>query len=106
LFALAHALDARGDFARAADCLRQANALTLELDRGRREYSPAEHERFVDGLVRGFDGGFFARLSGAGSDSRRPVFVVGLPRSGTTLVEQVLAKSGLRQQHATCEGPY
>ena len=91
LFALAHALDARGDYARAADCLRQANAMTLELTKGRREYSPAEHEQFVDGLVRTFDRDFFARLAGAGSDSRRPVFVVGLPRSGTTLVEQVLA---------------
>jgi tetratricopeptide (TPR) repeat protein len=91
LFALAHALDARGDYARAADCLRQANALTLELDKGRREYSPADHERFVDGLVRTFDRDFFARLAGAGSESRRPVFVVGLPRSGTTLTEQVLA---------------
>ncbi len=91
LFALAHALDARGDYARAADCLRQANGLALELGKGRREYSPAEHEQFVDGLVRMFDGDFFARLAGAGSDTRRPVFVVGLPRSGTTLIEQVLA---------------
>jgi tetratricopeptide (TPR) repeat protein len=91
LFALAHVLDARGDFSRAADCLRQANALTLELARGRRDYLPAEHEGFVDHLVRAFDGGFFARLSGGGSDSRRPVFVFGLPRSGTTLIEQVLA---------------
>jgi tetratricopeptide (TPR) repeat protein len=91
LFALAHVLDARGDYARAADCLRQANALTLDLDKGRREYAPAEHEQFVDGLLRTFDRDFFARLAGAGSDSCRPVFVVGLPRSGTTLIEQVLA---------------
>jgi tetratricopeptide (TPR) repeat protein len=91
LFAVAHALDARGDFAQAAQCLRQANALTLELARGRHEYSPVDHEQFVDHLLRLFDGGLFARLAGAGSDSRRPVFVFGLPRSGTTLVEQVLA---------------
>lgn len=91
LFAMAHALDAKGDFARAADCLSQANALTLDLARGHREYSPADHEQFVDGLICEFDHDFFARLSGAGSESRRPVFVFGLPRSGTTLVEQVLA---------------
>ena len=35
--------------------------------------------------------GFFARLAGAGLETRRPVFVFGLPRSGTTLIEQVLA---------------
>jgi tetratricopeptide (TPR) repeat protein len=91
LFGLAHVLDAGGDYARAADCLRRANALALELARGRRDYSPAEHERFVDGLLRGFDATFFARTRGWGLDTRRPVFIFGLPRSGTTLVEQVLA---------------
>jgi tetratricopeptide (TPR) repeat protein len=91
LFGLAHALDGRGDYTQAAECLREANALTLETNRLRREYSPAENERFVDGLLRAFDRDFFARLAGTGLDTRRPVFVFGLPRSGTTLIEQVLA---------------
>ncbi len=34
---------------------------------------------------------FFERVRGLGLDSERPVFVFGLPRSGTTLVEQILA---------------
>jgi tetratricopeptide (TPR) repeat protein len=91
LFSLAHVLDARGDFDRAAECLRQANAMTLELARERRDYNSEEHQKFVDRLLAGCDREFFRRLAGAGSDSRRPVFVFGLPRSGTTLVEQVLA---------------
>jgi tetratricopeptide (TPR) repeat protein len=91
LFGLAHVLDARGDFDRAADCLRQANALTLELGRGHRDYFPAEHETFVDGLLRAFDRDWLTLHAGAGLDTRRPVFIFGLPRSGTTLVEQVLA---------------
>jgi tetratricopeptide (TPR) repeat protein len=91
LFGLAHVLDGKGDFTRAGDCLRQANALTRELARDRRDYFPAEHEQFVDGLVRVFDPALFERLAAAGSQSRRPVFIFGLPRSGTTLVEQVLA---------------
>ncbi len=91
LFALAHVLDARGDYASAAEHLRQANALSLELARGRREYTPAEHERFVDGLLRAFGPDFVARTAGAGLHTRRPVFVFGLPRSGTTLIEQILA---------------
>ena len=66
LFGLAHVLDARGDYARAADCLREANALSLELAKGHREYVPAEHERFVDGLLRAFDAEFFARTAGCG----------------------------------------
>ena len=88
---LALVLDARGDFVRAADCLRQANALTLEVTRERREYSSLEHQQFVDRILNVFDRGYFHRVLGAGDESRRPVFVFGLPRSGTTLVEQVLA---------------
>jgi tetratricopeptide (TPR) repeat protein len=91
LFALAHALDGKGEYARAAECLRESNALTLESNRNRKEYASADHERFVEGLLRAFNHEWFARLSGAGSETRRPVFVFGLPRSGTTLVEQVLA---------------
>jgi tetratricopeptide (TPR) repeat protein len=92
LFALAHVADARGDAPHAADCLRQANALSLTVDRRRmRGYDPGEHDRFVEGLIEGFGPAWFARTAGAGSPSRRPVFVVGLPRSGTTLVEQILA---------------
>jgi tetratricopeptide (TPR) repeat protein len=91
LFALAHVLDARRDYGRAAECLRQANALTLELDRGlQRVYAPADHQGFVDGLLQAF-GPDFCKQAAGGSSSRRPVFVFGLPRSGTTLIEQVLA---------------
>ena len=34
---------------------------------------------------------FFERVRGFGLESELPVFVVGLPRSGTTLIEQILA---------------
>ena len=92
LFALAQIFDGRGDHARAADCLREANALALEHAKKRhRDYDPAQHEQFVDNVLKACDAGFFARTAGGGSDSRRPVFVFGLPRSGTTLIEQVLA---------------
>ena len=91
LFGLAHVLDAQGDYARAATCLREANTLTLQMQRGSRRYSPAEHDRFVDNLVRVFDRDLFARTAGMGLETRRPAFILGLPRSGTTLIEQVLA---------------
>lgn len=91
LFGLAHVLDARGEYPRAAALLREANAIAHELSRPRREYNAAEHERFVDNALRVFSPAFFARTAGMGSDSRRPVFVFGMPRSGTTLVEQVLS---------------
>jgi len=90
-FGLAHVLDARGDFAGAADCLREANAISLELARGTSEYFPADHERFINNMLGVFDDEFFERTAGMGHDSCRPVFVVGMPRSGTTLIEQVLS---------------
>ena len=91
LFALAQVRDAHNDFAGAAACLQEANAVALEIGRGWREYSPAEHERFVDGLLREFTPQLFDRLASAGDESQRPVFVFGLPRAGTTLIEQILA---------------
>ncbi len=91
LFGLVQVLDARGEYRRAVEAARQANAVTLQALRGRRDYDSAQHERFVDGVLRYFDRDFFARVAGWGLDTRRPVFVFGLPRSGTTLIEQVLA---------------
>jgi tetratricopeptide (TPR) repeat protein len=92
LFAIAHVLDAREEYTRAAVCLREANALTLDLKRAEGAiYHADDHERFVDRLIRAFDRDFFLRTAGLGLATQRPVFVVGLPRSGTTLVEQILA---------------
>src|SRR3974377_1256320 len=91
LFALAGVLDARGEYARAAELARQANSLRLELARDRRDYVPADHVLFVDNVLRQFTTDFFGQTAGMGRDTRRPIFVFGLPRSGTTLIEQVLA---------------
>jgi hypothetical protein len=42
-------------------------------------------------LLAAFTPGYFERVCGFGLETERPVFIVGLPRSGTTLIEQVLA---------------
>ncbi len=91
LFVLAAIRDVRGDHAGAADCARRANALALERLRRRGEYTAERDRGFVEGLVQTFGPEFFQRTAGAGLSSRRPVFIVGLPRSGTSLLEQVLA---------------
>jgi tetratricopeptide (TPR) repeat protein len=91
LFALGLVLDAREEYARAAECARQANALNMELARGPRSYTPNLHIQYVDSVIQGFTPGLFEQVAGGGLDDIRPVFVFGLPRSGTTLVEQVLA---------------
>jgi tetratricopeptide (TPR) repeat protein len=102
LFALAHVLDARGDYARAAQCLREANAITLEEgQRRKRTYEPEEHEQQVGRILAEFGPELFGRLAGGGSSVRRPVFIFGLPRSGTTLIEQVLGSHS--RMHAAGE---
>ena len=91
-FGLAHVWDAIGDYRIAAASLRKANALVLDPKHKRHQtYDPAEHERFVDGMIAAIGPDQLARLSGAGLETRRPIFIFGLPRSGTTLIEQVLA---------------
>ncbi len=92
LFGLAHVHDARGAYEQAGECLRQAHALerAWRAQRGQ-GWDPAVHTRFVDQLLSAFAPEFFRRVDGWGLDSERPVFLVGLPRSGTTLLEQVLA---------------
>ncbi|MCX7157736.1 MAG: sulfotransferase [Proteobacteria bacterium] len=42
-------------------------------------------------LARDFDAGLLAAKAGQGAPSTMPVFIVGMPRSGTTLLEQILA---------------
>jgi tetratricopeptide (TPR) repeat protein len=92
LFGLASVWDGRRTYSRAAQCAREANELTrAELERRDRSYQPDEHERLVSGLIGSVDRPFFAKHARAGFDTKRPVFIVGLPRSGTTLIEQILA---------------
>jgi tetratricopeptide (TPR) repeat protein len=54
-------------------------------------FSADVHDRFIDRLIATFDAAFVAANAAKGVDSDRPVFVVGMPRSGTTLVEQFVA---------------
>ena len=91
-FGLAQVLNARGEYAEAAEHLDRANALQLsEWRKCGQEYDPKEHELLVTQMIAVWTADFFERVRGFGLESELPVFVVGLPRSGTTLIEQILA---------------
>ncbi len=91
-FGLAQALDARGEFDRAAALSIEANALRrADFQKWGRGYDPAAHHAFIDRLIQSFTPQFFESVRGFGVASERPVFVMGMPRSGTTLAEQILA---------------
>jgi tetratricopeptide (TPR) repeat protein len=91
-FGLAAVLDDKGIHTEAAAHLEVANALqsASKAQRGL-VYDPDHLSTFVDRIIATFTADFVARGRGWGSSDPRPVFVVGLPRSGTTLIEQVLA---------------
>lgn len=84
-FSLAALLDRAGRYDEAFDHCRRANRLRPP------RFDPARHEQAVTSLIHHFDGGYEARLPRAVNRSETPVFIVGMPRSGTSLVEQILA---------------
>jgi hypothetical protein len=101
-FGLAHALDARGEFAGAAEHAAKGNALQQEhWVRQGRNYDPEQHRAFVEQLCETFTPAFFERMHGVGVDTQLPIFVLGLPRSGTTLIEQIIGSHS--QVHAAGE---
>ena len=86
-FALAKALDDTGDYIRAFEHLRTGNALK----RGQIHYDEAALLTFFERTAAVFDGKLFDHFRGSGDPSSTPVFVLGMPRSGSTLIEQILA---------------
>jgi tetratricopeptide (TPR) repeat protein len=87
LFAMARTLEGRGDYEGAFSCLRRANALR----RAASGFDIAAAERRMGSIAEQFSDDLMARMAGAGVSSDRPVLIVGMPRSGTTLVEQILS---------------
>lgn len=49
------------------------------------------HDEQVDNIIKTFDAEFFDQRRGWGNQTTLPVFIVGMPRSGTTLVEQIIS---------------
>jgi tetratricopeptide (TPR) repeat protein len=77
-----------GDFSRAFRNYQRAN----ELKKLRAPpYDKEQRTRFVNEAIRAFTPEVLARAQAGASDSERPLFVVGMPRSGTSLVEQIIA---------------
>jgi tetratricopeptide (TPR) repeat protein len=62
-----------------------------KLRRAAQVYSVDDDRRAFENLTAVFDAALFERWSEVGSDSSAPIFIIGMPRSGTSLAEQVLA---------------
>lgn len=90
-FALGKALEDRGDVAGSFAHYASGNALRRE----QIGYDPQEIEQQVDQLIAMATPEFFAARAGQGCDAPDPIFVLGMPRAGSTLVEQILSSHSL-----------
>jgi tetratricopeptide (TPR) repeat protein len=93
-FALGKALEDRGEYAYSWEYYERGNALKRAESLYRPEFMETNTHRQIEVCT----AEFFATRTAVGASDPDPIFVVGLPRSGSTLIEQILAS------HSKVEG--
>jgi tetratricopeptide (TPR) repeat protein len=93
-FALGKALEDQGEYAQSWEYYERGNALKRAQSRYRPEITETNTRRQIEVCT----AEFFAARTAAGAPDPDPIFIVGLPRSGSTLIEQILAS------HSKVEG--
>jgi len=94
LFSLGKAFEDMGSYDESFEYYKRGN----DLNRGRTTYDPKAIEALSERLKLFFTEDRFNKYKGSGDNSNSPIFIVGLPRSGSTLIEQILAS------HSKIEG--
>ncbi|MDB5431431.1 MAG: putative repeat protein [Caulobacter sp.] len=90
-FALGLLLERQGDYDAAFAALSAGNRLQRATFPVPPAQAAARHAAVIAELKATFTADFIARHQGQGNASAAPIFVVGMPRSGSTLIEQILA---------------
>lgn len=93
-FALGKALEDAAEYGESFECYRRSN----EMLRAKVTYDAESRTRFVEQSRSVFTPAFFRDRAGVGCDASDPIFIVGMPRSGSTLIEQILSS------HSAIEG--
>jgi len=93
-FALGKAIEDEGEAERAFGHYAEGNCRR----RAMIDYDPDETDRHVERSIALFTPAFFAEREGRGCSAPDPIFILGMPRSGSTLIEQILAS------HSQVEG--
>jgi tetratricopeptide (TPR) repeat protein len=86
-FALGKAYEDLGNYDKSMEYVIKA----ASLKRSSFDYSVSESKEQFDKIRTIFSRDFFSRHTGTGSPEQTPIFILGMPRSGTSLVEQILA---------------
>jgi tetratricopeptide (TPR) repeat protein len=87
-YALGKYFDDVGQYDKAFSSYRQANELTKRYGSN---YDRSTLTQRVDEIIISFDAAFMRQCQAGVSSSELPVFIIGMPRSGTSLTEQILA---------------
>jgi tetratricopeptide (TPR) repeat protein len=90
-FALGKALEDTGQYADAFEQYREGNAIR----RATMDYNAELTTAHVSNSIALFTEEFFASRAGQGCQAADPIFVVGMPRSGSTLIEQILSSHSM-----------
>jgi tetratricopeptide (TPR) repeat protein len=90
-FALGKALEDRAEYGQSWEYYERGNALKLAVSRYRPEFTEINTCRQIEVCT----ARFFAERAGSGVPDADPILIVGLPRAGSTLIEQILASHSL-----------
>src|SRR5207253_8287090 len=91
-FALGSVLHKQGRYDEAFAYFQEGNDLRqLLLAQSGQAFDAAAHEALIDRIIATYDGAYFGRVGEWGLETELPVFIVGMPRSGSSVVEQILA---------------
>ena len=86
-YALGSIYDETKSYTRAINHYFKANTLKRKTI----TYNSQHNSDFIDRLIQAYSKSYFHEKRVCGSDSELPVFIVGMPRTGTTLVEQIVS---------------
>jgi tetratricopeptide (TPR) repeat protein len=86
-FALGKIHDDLGQFEEAFEYYRLGN----HQERLKHQFNPESHGEYIARIIDTFDADFFCNKDSWGNDSPMPIFIFGMPRSGTTVVEQIVS---------------
>ena len=95
-FALATVCNKQGNYDKAFAYCKQANELRRGIrNEGTPPFDPAGHRALVERIITTHDESYFKNVRDWGMETDMPIFIIGMPRSGSTLVEQILASHPL-----------
>jgi len=108
-YTLAKAYDNAKDFESAMKYFDKANQYAYQIYNAGRQFSHERAREYTESVAKLYSKETIERLSSSGSTSDKPIFIVGMIRSGTTLLDQIISshpliKSAGEQQYWKYEG--